>query len=107
MSWEHLAHCEGRNAFCSFLGSLKTYSDALAPKVKALLVSTTACRPLCGEDVQVRTAGPQGASSEEKNIGKKKKEEQEGKNLGLAPNCLPREIFAIPVPPCWNTQKLS
>ena len=38
-------------------------------------------------------------------VEKKKKEEKEGKNLDLAPNCLPRAIFEIPVPPCWNTHK--
>ena len=48
-----------------------------------------ACCPLCGEDVQVGTAGPQGLKQHQgkkkclANIEKKKKEEQKGKNLTL------------------------
>ena len=48
-----------------------------------------ACCLLCGEDVQVGTAGPQGLKQHQgkkkclANIEKKKKEEQKGKNLTL------------------------
>ncbi|KAF8237454.1 hypothetical protein L208DRAFT_1515345, partial [Tricholoma matsutake] len=52
-------------------------------------VSTMACCPLCGEEVQVSTAGPQGLKQHQgkkkclQNIEKKKKDEQNGKNLTL------------------------